>query len=516
METKFIGVEGYNEIESIASRKKASKKQELGFGKKSIRFVKRASILLSKKTASKYRKLTASKSVKIKSKNITASKRSVYEKSAKSLSVIDRHYNENRSSAAINGSVREAMSGMFSRNTVKCAHSAPTSAKKVHIPFKKKVVPTVAASVLVIAMTCVTAAGALSDSSSKVNYASPTCYNDYIDRCDSDYINCSGSYESTDDEAFAGVDFYNKLTSVISVENNQADIAGLYIDDAFMGAVDNAKALNEALQNILADYRKGYDKNTTTEFANNVEVKTGDFNKDELMTVEEIIDLVKDKLSISLSTDMVYTREIEYESIVEYDESKPASYEEIKTEGVNGEEQVTIRTTFTDGVQTDAFTTDSKVITEAINEVIIRGGSEETELESDISTSYATGSFIWPLPYTHNITSTYGARWGTIHGGIDISDSNVYGQEIVASDSGMVVFAGDCNDGYGYYVIIDHGNGYQTYYAHCSSLVVSTGQAVAQGQTIAYVGSTGDSTGPHLHFEIRIDGERTDPLNYVG
>ena len=108
--------------------------------------------------------------------------------------------------------------------------------------------------------------------------------------------------------------------------------------------------------------------------------------------------------------------------------------------------------------------------------------------------------FAWPLPYTHTLTSNFGTRWGRLHGGLDISDGGVYGQPIYASASGTVTFSGGDNSGYGNYVIIDHGSGYTTLYGHCSSLVAVTGQYVNQGDLIGYVGSTGNSTGPHLHF----------------
>ena len=88
------------------------------------------------------------------------------------------------------------------------------------------------------------------------------------------------------------------------------------------------------------------------------------------------------------------------------------------------------------------------------------------------------------------------------------------GTPVYAAASGTVTFAG-YKGSYGYLVIIDHGNGYQTYYAHCSALYVSAGQSVAQGQNISAVGSTGNSTGPHLHFEIRYNGSTLNPQSYI-
>lgn len=129
----------------------------------------------------------------------------------------------------------------------------------------------------------------------------------------------------------------------------------------------------------------------------------------------------------------------------------------------------------------------------------------------------ASGKFIWPAPGTTTITSGVGPRWGTTHNGIDISSGDAYGKPIVASDGGTVLTAvhSGWGGGYGLHVMIDHGNGYITVYGHASKVVVNTGDSVSKGQVIAYIGSTGDSTGPHLHFEIRKNGVIEDPEKYV-
>ena len=110
------------------------------------------------------------------------------------------------------------------------------------------------------------------------------------------------------------------------------------------------------------------------------------------------------------------------------------------------------------------------------------------------------------------LTSEFGSRWGREHHGIDIGGED--GEKILAADSGRVVYAGWV-EGYGNYLSIDHENGFETAYAHCSKLAVSEGEYVTQGQQIACMGSTGNSTGPHLHFEVKKDGEYLDPLRYV-
>lgn len=135
--------------------------------------------------------------------------------------------------------------------------------------------------------------------------------------------------------------------------------------------------------------------------------------------------------------------------------------------------------------------------------------------EQNSSQVTATGEFMWPLPVNKGyISCYYGGRDpnSAPHYALDVAIA--YGTPIYASNDGTVLKA-EWHYSYGYYILIDHGNGRSTLYAHCSSLNVSAGQQVAKGQTIGGVGSTGFSTGNHLHFEFRVNGGRQNPLNYV-
>ncbi|MDP9070421.1 MAG: M23 family metallopeptidase, partial [Actinomycetota bacterium] len=126
-------------------------------------------------------------------------------------------------------------------------------------------------------------------------------------------------------------------------------------------------------------------------------------------------------------------------------------------------------------------------------------------------TPRSSGSgFMWPVRGT--VTSEFGARWGRFHYGIDIAAPA--GTPIAASKGGVVAFAGWMN-GYGNFVLIDHGGGMVTGYAHQSRLAVGKGQDVGQRQTVGYVGSTGNSTGNHLHFEVRVNGSARNPRGYL-
>ncbi len=151
----------------------------------------------------------------------------------------------------------------------------------------------------------------------------------------------------------------------------------------------------------------------------------------------------------------------------------------------------------------------------------------DQEIRDMLAAQGSTGSFdgknfLWPVPNYSTITSRFG--WRTLYGkknwhtGVDISGYQILGKNIVASQAGTVIKAVTtyvANKGYGKYVMIDHGGGYTTMYAHCTSLSVKVGQVVKRGEVIAQVGSTGNSTGPHLHFGIYINGKEVDPLPYI-
>jgi murein DD-endopeptidase MepM/ murein hydrolase activator NlpD len=121
------------------------------------------------------------------------------------------------------------------------------------------------------------------------------------------------------------------------------------------------------------------------------------------------------------------------------------------------------------------------------------------------------GGLMWPV--SGPVTSPFGWRWGRMHEGIDIAVPS--GTPVHAAQSGRVIIAGWMG-GYGNLVVIDHGGGLSTAYGHNSSFAVGAGSSVSQGQVVAYSGSTGNSTGPHVHFEVRVNGSPVDPLGYLG
>lgn len=208
-------------------------------------------------------------------------------------------------------------------------------------------------------------------------------------------------------------------------------------------------------------------------------------------------------LTVTVEKRINYTEYIPYETEQIYDSSLTKGTNKTTQKGKNGENYITAVVTLVNLQETDRIIENSEHISDPVKE-IIRIGTKPTPKTA------ATGRFARPISGGY-VSSAFGNRSRGYHTGIDYALS--YGSPIYASDGGTVTYSG-WSGGYGYMIKINHGNGYETLYAHCSKLAVSSGKKVAKGQVIAYVGSTGNSTGPHLHFEIRKNGSYMNPANY--
>ena len=228
----------------------------------------------------------------------------------------------------------------------------------------------------------------------------------------------------------------------------------------------------------------------------------------QLLNVKEEIPF----LSVKTVDNVTYTEEIACPVVEVEDDSMYQGESRVIDAGVPGEQVVNADIAYLNGVEQERTVLSTQVTREATDKVVAVGTKVRPSW-------YPTGSYIWPL--YGNITSYFGYRsiFGSYsyHDALDIAAS--YGTTIKASDGGTVVWAGTGTGGYwsyGKYVVIDHGNGVRTLYAHCSSLLVSAGDHVYQGQAIAKVGMTGRTTGPHCHFEMQINGTPVNPLSYLG
>lgn len=210
-------------------------------------------------------------------------------------------------------------------------------------------------------------------------------------------------------------------------------------------------------------------------------------------------------LSVQQTITESYVEAIPYETLIEYDDSMYTNTSKIKTPGVNGSADVVADVTYINGEETAREVLSYQVTAEPVSAVKLVGTKERPRY-------MATGKFIKPSNGRYSSGYGYRPNLGDTHTGVDFAGAT--GTNIWASDGGVVIHAG-WKGNYGYCVIIDHQNGYTTYYAHCSKLLVKVGQKVAQGEIIAKVGNTGRSFGSHVHFEIRYKGRHQNPLKYI-
>lgn len=203
--------------------------------------------------------------------------------------------------------------------------------------------------------------------------------------------------------------------------------------------------------------------------------------------------------------------ELPFETVTEKTNKQYVGYSNVTTKGVPGEGRKVQMVTYINGQITGESDVTDEIVTEPVNEVITISTAKASFTE--IVRQAAQGGYLWPIARNAEVRqyiSTYYGESG--HKGIDIASKQ--GTPIYASQGGTVV-AATYESGYGNYVLIDHGNGVKTRYAHASKLLVSVGETVAQGQTIALCGTTGRSTGPHLHFEVLVNGSFANPLKFV-
>lgn len=286
----------------------------------------------------------------------------------------------------------------------------------------------------------------------------------------------------------------------------------LYIDGAPVAAAEDASALDAVLDAALSRFRT--DKTVSASFRQSVFIHYAFANRDILQDMDELLRLTDPAGESACRLDVETT---EYAEIVHAIPYETETYEDdtvyegdtlVVAEGVYGEEVVTERHTLLNGSLTKSEEISSTVTKEPVTRVVAVGTKERPPTAS-------TGEYAWPCAGV--ITSLYGYRsvrvGSSLHKGLDIASA--YGTEIYAADGGEVTFAGEMS-GYGNLVQITHDNGDITYYGHCSSLAVSVGERVAQGQLVAYMGATGVASGTHLHFEVRPGGgEPVDPLGYL-
>lgn len=330
---------------------------------------------------------------------------------------------------------------------------------------------------------------------------------------------------------------------------------GVYVDDEILFALPNEQAALSVLEDYKNSFIDGKDE-VTAEFCETVTVahrfvpkcalKTAESAADALLlgrvalhtptegetldtiaesygiTTEDILQLNGDvdtealtgaELKIRTGRPLISVKTVEHATLTEaipfntIEKEDPTKYEGnivVEQKGVEGARVVEAYITAINGVETDREIVSENQLSAAVDEIIQKGTKEPPS-------PIGTGDFA--MPTSGSLSSRFGSRWGKRHTGIDLAAAT--GTDVYAADNGKVIYSAFNDGGYGYLIQIDHGNGYVTYYGHCSELLVPAGTVVAKGDLIAKVGNTGRSYGSHLHFEVRQNGTPTDPLAYL-
>ncbi len=340
---------------------------------------------------------------------------------------------------------------------------------------------------------------------------------------------------------------------------------GLYIDGEFVGSTDESDNLLSLLEEYREQYREEGDTESKLRFKQNVSLVDGVYPTSSIKATSEFRLLLNSEIegekyhtvsageSPSLIADMydlyyselvamnpslaenatirvgqdlvvsksvsflnvtstrreVYTEDVPFDTNYTKSDKYYTTYSKVTKAGVPGEQLVTALVTYEDGVPVARQVLDAIITKDPVSREMIVG--TKNVIYSVGNSAGTSKGFIWPTIGGYVSCGYLGYKG---HTGMDIAGCG-YGSNIYASAAGTVVKVKWGNTGYGYHIIINHGDGIQTLYAHCSNLYVKQGQYVNQGDIIAAMGSTGNSTGTHLHFEIRINGQYINPAKYI-
>ena len=290
------------------------------------------------------------------------------------------------------------------------------------------------------------------------------------------------------------------------------------MDSKRYSVIDCQAQLQFFLDAVL-NQEKLEDPDAEASYAQEIEVVSGLYPSGSVKSYDEIKEILLSVLQIQVTKTETYQEEIPFDTVTVSNDMEYTVFSNVVNEGADGVQECVDQVTYLNGKEVSRSAVKRTVVQKPVSKTIETGtrtlpDSYPEGYQSGQGSGVATGSFLWPLPYTYHITSPFEMRWGTMHKGIDIAEGGVHGATVRASDGGVVTIAGDLNDGYGNYVVIDHGNGYKTLYAHGSAIYVTQGQYVSKGQPILAVGNSGNSYGSHLHFEIIENGTEVNPLNF--
>ena len=326
----------------------------------------------------------------------------------------------------------------------------------------------------------------------------------------------------------------NELSAPLSISeeliascNTEYTMAcGVYIDGEFLCAVQNESDARAVFDSILSTYEKKAHSGTSVAFVEEIQYTHGLYpeNSSAVIDSKELKDLAESKVRVKVMKTRQRKESVPFETVKRKSAYLYKGTTKTSQKGQKGERLITELLTYIDGKLSYTSVVSSAITKAPVDEIILVGTKQGNIYSWYSGGTYYQGTFIWPTRGANSISSYYGYRnpsisgWG-FHGGIDIVTGygNSSGVPVVAAASGTVVTAIRGYSGYGHTVVIDHGGGLRTRYAHMQpgSLTVYVGQKVSMGQQIGRIGSTGNSTGPHLHFEVLLNGVKQNPLNYV-
>lgn len=348
------------------------------------------------------------------------------------------------------------------------------------------------------------------------------------------------------------------------------EACGLYVDNKFVGAMET----REMIESLLETYKEGYgdpdDPDQRVDFVQKVKMTEGLYPSstitpigrmqlklsaktaeeqiytvaegDTLSTIAQQFDLTTaqlrqmnptyedgddikpgDKLTVTAAASYLQVKVVKtvrYSEVIDYHtkkvhrDDKPVGYIQTTTAGQEGQRDIVAEDTYINGIKTGRKVVKKTVVKQPVTKVVEEGTKKEDPSMTGPGDGVTHGSMMWPVPICHNMSRGY--FYG--HYAIDICNGpvKVLGKPAVAADGGTVIFAATgWNGGFGNMVKIQHSNGLVTLYAHLQSVKVVAGQKISRGQTVGLIGNTGNSGGPHLHFEVIKNGARVNPLDYV-
>lgn len=357
---------------------------------------------------------------------------------------------------------------------------------------------------------------------------------------------------------------------ILKNTENIAEVSGLYVNGVFEGAVVSRSDLEAVLHEIKSHHLTG-EEEERAEFIQDVEIVDGLYPLSSLLTLDEMSEKLNAQtvtaayytavkgdtlgriagknnmtlnelkamnpeagelvhigdqflvqrpqayLKVQVVRTLRYTEDIAFEVERQTDSAKYTTYEKVLTKGKKGSRDVVAEAVYINGEEESRTILSSVVTKEPVTQVVVVGTKKQLASSGNEvvqGDGISTGKFAWPLPVCTNVHQKYHSG----HRAWDISSGPVpvFNQKVVAVDGGKVITASRGNNGgYGNLVVIEHAGGLTTVYAHLNSIDVVVGQKVSRGQTIGRAGNSGRSFGPHLHFEVRKQGVKVNPINYL-